>query len=364
MDSEPNNSKLPAPSDSSLTPGPDDSQIQSTAGILPRSDSLQLDEKKAIARNEGFHPMAIELALGDSHTSGAQKLLLFGLVIIAAALVAFLFPVERFFKPQTRELGTMTIGEPISEDVSDINKPWLKVLRQMDQLYFREGKLSEAIQVAEKNLAQVPPQDREDWHKVYYRYWELLSDAGSARSLQIATQSYLQALPEDPFANYYAAHAFLAIVEPMRSFARDRRHTFRLEAQTLVRQIERAAKALKARQKAEGAPEQKDLLQNLYQKLRLQQARLFVLIWRLGGYKEDRHPDVVYRDKALDILDRHELADLREAKRLKIAIYNNILDRWHWFEGQQVIQGVKQKRKSMVAELKKLQKELKDAETL
>ena len=89
-----------------------------------------------------------------------------------------------------------------------------------------------------------------------------------------------------------------------------------------------------------------------------------MLIWRLGGYREDKHPDVVFRDKALDILDRDELTNLKEAKRLKISIYNHILDRWHWFEGQQVIQGSNQKRKAMVAELKKLQKELKDAEAL
>ena len=105
-------------------------------------------------------------------------------------------------------------------------------------------------------------------------------------------------------------------------------------------------------------------LQDLYQKLRLQQAKLFVLIWRLGGYKEDNHPDVIYRDKALDITDRKELANLKEAKALKITIYNHILDRWHWFEGQQLIQGKKQKRKALVEKLKALQKELKDAETL
>ncbi len=364
MNSDKDKSQLPVESDSSLTPVPDNAQIQDASGILPRSDSIQPDEKMAIARSEGFHPMAIELAMGSYHSSASQKLLLFGLIVIAAALVAFLFPVERFFKPQARELGTMTIGDPISDYISDFNKPWLEVLRQMDQLYFREGKLSEAIRVAEKSLAQIPSQDWEEWHKVHYRYWELLSDAGSTRSLKMATQSYLQNLPEDPFANYYAAQAFLATVEPMRSFTSDRRQKFRLEAETLIQHVERAAKSLKARQKTEDASEKRALLQNLYQKLRLQQAKLFVLIWRLGGYREDKHPDVVYRDKALDILDRNELADLKEAKRLKISIYNHILDRWYWFEGQQVIQGANQKRKAMVAELKKLQKELKDAEAL
>jgi hypothetical protein len=174
----------------------------------------------------------------------------------------------------------------------------------------------------------------------------------------------LENLPEDPFANYYAAHAFLAAVEPMRSFTSDMRQDFRLEAETLFGQIERAGKALRARQKAENTPEQRDLLENLYQKLRLQQARLFVLIWRLGGYREDKHPDVVYRDKALNILEQDALINLKEAKVLKIAIYNHILDRWHWFEGQQVIQGMKQRRKAFVAELKKLQRELKNTEAL
>ena len=368
MDPDQNKPQLPVKSDLSPTPVQDGSEIQSAPGFLPRSDSIRIDEKIAIARNEGFNPLAIELAIGSYQTSAAHKLLLFGLAIIAAALVAFLFPVDRFFKPQTRDLGTMTIGDPISEDNQalflELNKPWMKVLLEMDRLYFREGKLTEALQVAEKNLERVPEKNWESWKKVHYRYWELLSDAGRTLSLKAATKSYLQTLPEDPFANYYSAHAFLAAVDPIRSFNSETRRAYRLEAETLVQQIDRVGKALKARQKAGGTKEKKTFLQNLYQKLRLQQAKLFVLIWRLSGYKEDSHPDVVYRDKALDILNRDELADLKEAKALKISIYNHILDRWHWFEGQQVIQGIKQTRRSMVKELKTLQNELKDAETL
>ena len=367
MDPVQNKSQLPVKSDSSPTAGQDGPEIQSASGFLPHSDSIRIDEKIAIARHEGYNPLAIELAIGSYETSATHKLLLFGLAIIAAALVAFLFPIDRFFKPQTRDLGTMTIGDPISEDNQalflEINKPWMKVLLEMDRLYFREGKLSEAIQVAETNLERVPEINWESWQKVHYRYWELLSDAGRTLSLKAATKSYLQTLPEDPFANYYSAQAFLAAVEPIRSFNRDTRQAYRLEAEALVQQIDRARNALKARQKAGGTAEKKRFLQNLYQKLRLQQAKLFVLIWRLGGYKEDRHPDVVYRDKALDILNRDELASLKEAKVLKISIYNHILDRWHWFEGQQIIKGIKQNRRSMAKELKMLQKELKDAET-
>jgi hypothetical protein len=368
MDPEQNKSQLPVKSDSSPTAGQDAPEIQRAAGFLPRSDSIRIDEKIAIARREGFNPLAIELAIGSYETSAAHKLLLFGLAIIAAVLVVFLFPVDRFFKPQTRDLGTMTIGNPISEDdpalLLGFNKPWMKVLLEMDRLYFREGKLSEAIQVAETNLERVPEKNWESWEKVHYRYWELLSDAGRTLALRAATKSYLQTLPEDAFASYYSAQAFLAAVEPIRSFNRDTRQAYRLEAEALVQQIDRASNALRARQKAGGTAEKKRFLQNLYRKLRLQQAKLFVLVWRLGNYKEDRHPDVVYRDNALDILDRDELAVLKEAKALKISIYRHILDRWHWLEGQQVIQGIKRNRRSMAEELKVLQKELKEAETL
>jgi len=368
MDPNQNNPQLPVKSDSLPAATHDGSEIPPAAGFLPRSDSLRIDDKIAIARSEGFHPLAVELAIGSYKTSAAHKLILFGIAIVAAALVAFFFPVDRFFKPRTRELGLMTIGDPVTEDHAapflEFNKPWMKVLLQMDRLYFQEGKLTEAIQLAKTHLSRVPEEERENWEKVYYRYWELLADAGNTIPLRASTRSYLQSIPEDPFANYYSAHAFLAAVDSMRSFNRQTRQTYRLEAEGQVQRIDRACNALKARQKAEPDKKQKTLLQNLYRRLRLQQAKVLVLIWRLGGYEEDRHPDVVYRDKALDILNQDELADLKETKALKISIYNQILDRWHWFEGRQLIQGTLKSRRSMVEELRKLQKELTDAETL
>jgi len=345
-----------------------EAEIQSPPGFLPRTDTIQIDEKIAIARSEGFNPLAIELAIGSYETSASYKFLLFSLAVVAAALVAFLFPVDRFFKPKTRDLGTMTIGDPISEDSQalfmEFNRPWLKVLLEMDRLYFREGKLTEAIQVAESNLHQVPEKNWENWKRVYYRYWELLSDAGRTLALKAATNSYLQKIPEDPFANYYSAQAFLTAVEAIRAFNPQTRQAYRQEAETLIQQIDRACNSLTAQRKVADSKEKKAFLENLYQKLRLQQAKLFVLIWRLGGYKEDRHPDVVYRDKALDICNSDELAHLKEAKALKITIYNDILDRWHWFEGQQMIQGTRQKRRSIAEELRALQKELKAEEKL
>jgi hypothetical protein len=368
MDSDQNNSQLPVKSDSIPAQAQDRSEIQGAPRFLPRTDSIQMDEKIAIAQNEGFNPLAIELAMGSYETPASYKLLLLGLVIIAAVLVAFLFPIDRFFKPKTVDLGTMTIGEPISEDnktlFTEFNKPWLKVLLEMDRLYFREGKLTEAIHVAESNLERVPETNWERWQKVHYRYWELLSDAGRTLPLKAATRAYLHTFPEDPFANYYSAYAFLAVVDQIRSFNQKTRQAYRLEAERLIQQIDNACNALRALQKMGSTKEEKRYLLDLYQKLRLQQAKLYVLIWRLGGYREDSHADVVYRDKALNIINAKELVNLKEAKALKISIYHHILDRWHWFEGQQIIQSKKQKRRALAEELRALQKELKDAETL
>jgi len=367
MNADQNKSQLPAASGSMPAQIQPESEIQGPFGFLPRTDTVQIDERIAIARSEGFSPLAIELAVGSYETSGSYKFLLFSLALIAAVLVAFLFPVDRFFKPKTRDLGTMTIGNPILGDnralFMDFNKPWLRVLLEMDRLYFQEGKLSEAIQVAESSLQQVPEKNWESWKQVHYRYWELLSDAGRTPDLKAATQSFLRKVPEDPFANYYSAHAFLMAVEAIRVFDHRAQQTYRQGAENVIQQIDRACNALNAQRKVADSKE-KTFLENLYQKLRLQQAKLFVLIWRLGDYKEDRHPDVVYRDKALDICSSGELAHLKEAKALKINIYTHILDRWHWFEGQQVIQGTRQKRRSIAEELQALRKELEAAEKL
>jgi hypothetical protein len=94
--------------------------------------------------------------------------------------------------------------------------------------------------------------------------------------------------------------------------------------------------------------------------LRLKQAGLYVLIWKLGGYKEDEHPDVIYRDKALDICESEALSDIKEAKALKATIYTHILDRWHWFEGRQIVQNHQKKRKDLQNQLETLVQELKN----
>jgi tetratricopeptide (TPR) repeat protein len=362
MNTEKNNSQLPVsrePSDVQLQSGPD---TQALVGYLPQSGIIESDERIPMAQAEGYDPLAIELALAPAEASFSDRLRLIIFAVVAAVLVIFFFPTERFFKPRTKDLGTMSIGGPITaanlNQINNRNEPWFRVLLEIDRLYFAEGKLSEAIRIAESALEIVPKKNWERWEKIHYRYWELLSAAGRVHTLKTATQAYLQILPEDPFANYYYARAFLTATHRIRSFTTEMNQAYRQEAEAIIRQIENAGNALNAQRQHPEAQKKERAFKELYQKLRLEQARLFVLMWKLGGYQEDRHPDVVYRDSALSICDSAELADLKAAKRLKIDIYTHIIDRWYWFEGQQVVQGTKIRRKKLEQDLKTLKKEL------
>ena len=369
MNPDQNNSRLPARRDS------DDAQIQSETdapavmGFLPQTDTIDEDERIPIAREEGYDPLAIQLALETPASSAADKLRLFIFILVAAALVIFLFPLNRFFKPTPRDLGPMSIGGPILEEsLTPANirqKPWLKTLVEMDRLYFQEGKLTDAIRLAESELEKLTDKDREPWRRVYYRYWELLLAAGKVHVLKTSTRAYLSPFPEDPFANYYFSRAFLTAADRIRSFSPETKTAYRQEAISIAAQIDRAGNALKARrQHADTKKSESAVFADLFRKLRLEQARLYVLIWKLSGYEEDEHPDVVYRDKALDICDSGELFDMKEAKELKATIYTHIIDRWYWFEGRQIIQNHQIKRKDLQNQLETLFQELKNAEKL
>ena len=85
---------------------------------------------------------------------------------------------------------------------------------------------------------------------------------------------------------------------------------------------------------------------------------MYVLVWKLGGYQEDDHPDVTYRDKALEICDNEQLVGMKETKALKAEIYSHILDRWHWIEGRQIVQNHKIKRKDLEQKYESLIQEL------
>ena len=344
------------------------SDVQATVGYLPRTETIEVEAQARIALEEGYEAQAVELAYEADEISNFDKLRLIALIIVAAILVIFFFPTDRFFKPRTRELGTMTIGGPATDKdqaySAQRNEPWYPVLLEIDRLYFGEGKLTQAIQVAESTLEVVPKKKWERWEKIHYRYWELLAAANKIHTLKTASQAYLQILPEDPFANYFYAHAFRTATNRIGSFTQEMKQAYRQEADAIIRQIDSACHALNAQRKNQPSQEEDDALAQLYQKLRLEQARLHALVWKLGGYKEDTHADVVYRDKALNICDSSVLADSKEAKVLKLDIYTHILDRWYWFEGQQVVQGTKMQRQALEQKVKALQKEIKEIQKL
>lgn len=367
MNSDPNNSRLPVPRDSDRVPIQSETDAQTVMGFLPATDRIGEEERIPVAREEGYDPLAIKLALEARASSGAEKLRLLIFILVASALVIFLFPIHRFFKPAPKDLGPMSIGGPIlKKSLTPANfrqKPWLRTLVEMDQLYFQEGKLTDAITLAESELGKLTRQEWETWQKVYYRYWELLADAGKVHILKTSTRAYLDAFPEDPFANYYIARAFLSAADRIPGFTPETKSAYREEAVNLAGQLDRAGRALDARRQHPQTPKaDAAALSDLYRKLRLEQARLYVLIWKLGGYEEDEHPDVVYRDKALDICDSKALADMKEARELKVTIYTHILDRWYWFEGQQIIQHRLKKRKDLQNQLDSMVEELQDAE--
>jgi hypothetical protein len=369
MNSDQDKPRLPArrlTSDAQIRPETD---VRASIGFLPKTGTIETDEKIRIARQEDYDPMAIELALIPPASTPRDKLRLLLLTVVAALLVFVFFPFYRFFKPAPRNLGVMSIGGPIMEEASEEanvqNKPWLEVLIRIDRLYFREGKLTEAIKVAESTLGEIAEKDWELWQQVYYRYWELLFDAGRIQVLKTSARAYLTSFPEDPFANYYYARAFLAAADGIRAYAPETKKAYRQEAETVARQINRTCNALEARKQHPQADEDRAAaLTDLYQKLRLEQAKLYVLIWKLGGYEEDEHPDVIYRDKALDICESQALVDKKEAKALKAFIYTHILDRWHWFEGRQIVQNHEQKRKDLQKKLESLIKDLEKTKKL
>jgi len=369
MNSDQDNQRLPVQHNASEVQIQSETAAQAVMGQLPGSDFIEPDEKIQIAREEGYDPMAIELALAPSGATVADKIRLLILIIVAAVLVIFFFPLNRFFKPAPRDIGSMSIGGPFLETslkASDFrSKPWLNALVKIDRLYFQEGKLSEAIKLAELELANVPPQDRESWQNLYYRYWELLIDADRIHVLKISTRNYLNAYPEDPFANYYFARAFLKAADRHHSFTPETKTAYRQEAENVARRLDRTCSTLYAQKKHPDVSQEKlQVISDLYQKLRLEQAKLFVLIWKLGGYEEDDHPDVVYRDNALDICQSEALADMQEAQALMSVIYTHILDRWNWFEGQQIIQNQLRKRKDFQKKLDALDTEVKESDKL
>jgi hypothetical protein len=55
---------------------------------------------------------------------------------------------------------------------------------------------------------------------------------------------------------------------------------------------------------------------------------------------------------------------MKEAKALRAVIYTQILDRWHWLEGRQIVQNHKHKRKDLQEKLEALIREIEKTKKL
>ena len=118
MISDQDKPRLPArrfPSDAQIRPETD---VKASIGFLPKTGTIEADERIPIARQEDYDPMAIELALNPPASTSADKLRLLLLAMVAALLVIVFFPFYRFFKPAPRDLGPMSIGGPIMEEAA------------------------------------------------------------------------------------------------------------------------------------------------------------------------------------------------------------------------------------------------------
>ena len=125
---------IPNHSDFQVQP---ETTAQAVMGFLPKTETITPDEKIEIARDEGYDPLAVELALAQPASSVSDKIRLVFMIIGAAVLVIVFFPLNRFFKSASKDLGSMSIGGPILEDSltpSNIrNKPWLRILVEIDR---------------------------------------------------------------------------------------------------------------------------------------------------------------------------------------------------------------------------------------
>ena len=142
MNSEQDKPWLPARRLATDAPIRPETDVKASIGFLPKTGTIEADEKIHIARQEEYDPMAIELALNPPASTPKDKLRLLLLAAVSALLVSVFFPFYRFFKPAPQDLGLMSIGGPIMEKASTgtnvRNQPWLGVLIKIDQLYFRE----------------------------------------------------------------------------------------------------------------------------------------------------------------------------------------------------------------------------------
>ena len=302
--------------------------------------------------------MAAEDVYNRREPGWKEKIRISMCALLAGLLLFFLFPFDRFFQQRPRSLGPLRLdsgaGGPADIFRSDPAAPSAEMLKKIDRLYLENGRLTEAIEAAEEVLEKLSDKKRRQWTVLYYRYWQLLTDAGRFERLSESARDFLTISPEDPVAAYFLAHGFTAGAKRQRPFTPRRIAELRTEAEAVDEILVRSLAALRARLQSETRQNRKGALADIAAKLQLERARLLTLMWEIGGFEEDDHPDVRLRDEALEILDSPALSGMKEALALKYDIYYDILLRWHWFEGLEPIRKRMVPRSSVEAELQKL----------
>ena len=334
-------------------------QMRPAPGVaLPAGGVVDDEARIRIAVEEGYHPAAVKAAYDRREPRWSDKVRISICALLAGLLLFFLFPFDRFFKEPPRQLGPLRLGPGAAgpAEIFETHRPapYDEILRKIDRLYLEKGRLTEAIVAAQEALEDLPDSELQRWAALYYRYWQLLNDAGRFERLSESAGEFLKTSPEDPVAAYFLARGFTAGAERRRSYAPRRAAEVRVEAGTVDEILARSLTALQARIDSGSQRGQNGALADIAAKLELERARLLYLMWKIGGFEEDDHPDVRLRDEALGILDSPALSGKKEALALKYDIYYDILLRWHWFEGSEPIRRKMVPRAGVEAELQEL----------
>jgi len=83
MTSDQNNSRLPVRQDSEDAQIQPDTDAQAVMGFLPPTGTIDAEERIPMAREEGYDPLAIKLALERPASSAGDNLRLFIFVVLA-----------------------------------------------------------------------------------------------------------------------------------------------------------------------------------------------------------------------------------------------------------------------------------------
>lgn len=305
-------------------------RLPAAAQSLPLGVRLEEPEAHELALREGFSTTSVDLARSDGRSTVGQRLRTVLLMVPFVALVAYFFPTERFFKAPLKPMADVALAVNLTPQqvaaADEPERPMLEARRMMESLA-AEGNLPDAIAHAESVLAEVPPEEREAWREVYYRYWEYLEKSVRYGHLEKSVRKYIGVDPNDPvFAWYYARIFNRKVAMGQQTSTGDSRQ--------ILTWLEAAQNRLTYQ--LEGGGASGDALGHRRDLIRLEEARLHHNLWKLYGYpKEKKSPGLAHRDEAIRICTVME-SEL-EAQRLLLNIYDRVIDQWWFFERSEVL---------------------------